>query len=609
MNVKNRIILSPPIKSRSSKVLKLINNYNHINWVYLGENVINAIDIEKWIGKKGEQIDIASRLQETAHLFRSKYIDYVGELNNGSANWWATTISEKNPFISTVLLHICYLQICKELLEKNQFTHLVIFVENGALRKAIIKNFADLYKIENADNRLHDLTNAIKDKIKNILQKIYYISKNIYIIIIIKYYKLNRHRYSCLEKKPLIILRDWIDYRSFDSKGQYKSAYFGNLNKELKLGKKHFVILPYIININKKILEQIINSNEPFIIPHVYLTEINILSKFFINLSVLESYPFFNDLDITYLIQDDFKKDTVRFIDALLYTDLMRNLSNSNISFQSCIYLYENYIDEKLLCAGIKKYYPLTKLFGYQHSTAPIMLLSYFFSKKEYDSMPFPDKIITNGQYFTNLFKEEGYPSEKVATGAAIRYGYLYSKERIKYIREQNKSIYTILVTPSASFNETLELLKNIIQAFGDKKQYKIIIKYHPALNTKALKKYIGQLPSNTSISEKPVPELLNNTDLLIYNFTGACLEALYVGVPILHVKSNYRIDLDIFDYKRTNIYSAKNVEEIIHMGDELLQMNEEQLKPKQDLWKKVVEDMFRPVDESTYKLLMDANG
>ena len=599
------VIICPPLKGCIHKALKHLKG-KKFRWAYFGEDISKALAIEQQLENKGQRIEIAAKLQETARSLRQPYIDYIGELNVGLPNWWATTISEKNPFISTTFLYICYLKVCKELLMSSQFTHLVIFVEEPALLKTIIKNYSRMYYIKCVDNKLSDFSNTFKYRIKSISQKAQYVLTHILYILIVKcYYKRNKSWHMHLVNKPSILLRDWIDHRSFSTEGYYSSAYLGKLNVKLKSNEKHVVILPYICNINKRILCQLIKSNESFIIPHSFLTIINVFSKFFIKPPVLKSYPTFEDLDITHLIQHDFKKDTGRFIDALLYYDIIRNLNNSNFFFESCIYPYENYIDEKLFCMGMRTYYPSTKLIGYQHSTAPRMLLSYFFSNKERKNMPFPDKVITNGSYFTSLFREEGYP-EKVITGSAIRYSYLYDKYDFKYIKNYKKSTYNILVTPSVDINETLELIIKIIQAFGEKQQYKIVVKYHPAMNSKIIEQYIPNFPSNIFASEKHVSELLKKTDLLIYTVTGACLEALYIGVPVLHVKSNYIIDLDMFDYEQNNIYSAKTIKDVIQMSNKLLQLDNEQLKSKQVLWKKVVEYMFSPVDDTIYELFED---
>ena len=537
-------------------------------------------------------------------MLRESYIEYIGDLDAGVPEWWATTISEKNPFISTTFLYTCYLKVCQELLSTCQTTDLVMFVGNSALRKTIIKNYSNSYDLKYVNNNASDLIDVLRGGVKNGAYKVHYILKNIRHILLVKYqYKLNASRYVNLENSSSVLLRDWIDHRSFDLNGDYQSAYLGKLNEHLKSNRKSVLILPYISNINKKTLEQMIDSGECFIVPHSFLTIKNIFSKLFVKLPILKSYPLFSDLDITYLIKDDFRKDNRRFIDALLYFDIVQNLNISNIYFNSCIYLYENYVDEKIFCAGMKKYYPSTNLIGYQHSTAPKMLLSYYFSKKEAKTIPLPEIIVTNGPYFTNLFSDENYPPEKLITGGAIRYSYLYAKNDVRFVKNYENTPYNILVTPSISINETLELLIKVIKSFGDKEWCQITVKYHPAINHNIIKKYVEFYPSNLHVSEVPVPELLKKTNLLIYTMTGAAIEALYAGVPILHIKSNYTIDLDMFNYEKDGICSAKNIDEIIGMSDELLQMNEEQLKSKQIMWKKIVEGMFSPIDSTTYGL------
>ncbi|MEA1984393.1 MAG: hypothetical protein U9N13_01930 [Euryarchaeota archaeon] len=599
---RNNIIICPPTTRSIRKISKIIGD-NGYKWAFLSENVLKSLHMKKKIGDRGEQINITNILQENAHLLRESYLEYIGDLNVGESEWWATTISEKNPFISTTFLYICYLKVCYQLLTTYQATDLVIFVDNHALRKTIIKNYSNKYEIKYINNDAEDLLNILKDRIKTIAYKNHYALKHIQYILLVKYkYKLNTIQYA-INNNPNVLVRDWIDYRSFDLNGYYQSAYLGSLNEYLISKGKSILILPYTSNINKKTLKLMINSDEYFIIPHSFLTIKNIFSKLFVKLPISTIYPLFNDLDITYLIKNDFKKDKQRFIDALLYVDIVKNLNDSNIHFDSCITLYENYVDEKMFCYSMKKYYPTSTIIGYQHSTSPKMLLSYYFTKQEAKIIPIPDKIVTNGPYFTNNFRDENYPPEKLITGGAIRYSYLYAKSDVRFDKDYEKTVYNILVTPSVSTNETLELLVKVIESFGNKEWCQITVKYHPAINHNIIKKYSELYPPNLNVSDDTVPELLKKTDLLVYTMTGAAVEALYAGVPILHIKSNYTIDLDMFNYERDDIYSAQNIDEIIEMSEELLQMDEKQLKAKQIIWKKIVREMFSPIDSTIYQL------
>ncbi len=233
------------------------------------------------------------------------------------------------------------------------------------------------------------------------------------------------------------------------------------------------------------------------------------------------------------------------------------------------------------------------------------MLLNYFFSKDELPVLPFPDKVITTGKYTERLFKESGYDLEKVICGGAIRYVSLLDREKHVPTKKRTSSP-VILVTPSIDKNETVELSWKILEAFGQMNNYKIIFKFHPDCPYSCIAKNLGILPEHFIVSDKPVSELLRESHVLLYTSSATCIEALSLGVPVLHIKSDFMIDRDnLSDFPSSIRQSAKNKDAIVRETEKILKTDEKELSEQRVIWKELVSEILGPVDESVFDLFL----
>jgi len=74
-------------------------------------------------------------------------------------------------------------------------------------------------------------------------------------------------------------------------------------------------------------------------------------------------------------------------------------------------------------------------------------------------------------------------------------------------------------------------------------------------------------LPENTVVSEAPVHELLESSDLLIYCDTTVALEALMKRIPLLHFQGQCHLDADPLERApefKTDVGSAEEIVEAV---------------------------------------------
>lgn len=590
---------------------------NNFRWAYLGENVARAIAIEQEFGDTGQRIEIAEELQEIAHTWRQPYIDYIGKLSleNNSILWWAGPVSEKNPYVSKTFLHACYIRLCQILLNSSRQEALIFLVENKALRKAIVTNVPDFdkWEIHQLESLTHTIVESLRYALGIIVYKGYFVLSGLYRSFLARYYRLNQIPGEKLpEGKGLVLLHTWIDQRSFDANGEYHENYFGNLAHQLRNRGQNVIIVPYILHLvpYRQTLKNMIQSRESFLVPESFWKisdPFRILVKTMANIPAKRAYPSFEGIEVSELINDDFRRDWagIRTGLSLLHYEVVKHWKNAGIPIDAFIYTYENHVWEKAYCIAFREFYPSAKLIGYQHAIVPKMLLNYFFSKDELPILPFPDKVITNGKYIEELFKESGYDPEKVVCGGAIRYPSMMSKEKDSSVKKRGISNPVILVTAMIDKNESIELIWKVLAAFGQTNKYKIVLKFHPDCPYRYFAKDLGNLPEHFIISDKPVSELLKETDVLLYTSSTTCIEALSRGVPVLHIKSDFMIDLDASDFPPGIRRSAKNKDEIARMTEEILETSEKELSEQRTIWQDIVAEIFGPADEGVFDLFL----
>lgn len=602
---KRRVIISSPSKHSVKKILKKMQGEKFM-WAYFGEDVSRAISIEKMTGNKGQSLEISGMLQETAKLLRQPYIDYIGNLSlqKNSLEWWAGRLSEKNPYVSKTFLHACYIKVCIDILKEYPDEPLVLFVEKEAVGRSVIKNLPVGKLVKSFRELAHG---ALKDFKEFVLYRGWFLLNNLHRIVISKHvYNMQKRIKS---REPLTLIHTFVDRRSFDEKGAYHESYFGKLPYYQRKSGKNIAIIPYIWGTvpYRKTIDNMAKSEQVFLVPHAFISVLDIFRVFF---STLVSKPKkatfakFENMDISEIIHEDLKDDWVgmRMASDLLFYCLIKRLSRRRLSIDTVIYTYENHTWEKVLRVALQEFYPSAYLIGYQHSTFSMMHLNSFFSKRESNITPLPDRIVTSGQHDWDVFIQSGYPEELIVRGGAIRYAHLFeSKMNVKRSKGGRP---VVLVTPSISRFEALELIWKVFRAFGHRSEFKVVIKCHPMMPWEKISEDLKiRFPENFIISNMPISELLKESDALLYTGSTTCIEAMAAGVPAVHVKSDFSIDLDPLDFDPEARLSASNPEEIVKCVEATASMSEEELSKKRKMWDSVVKDLFGNVNDSVYRL------
>jgi len=592
--------------------LNMVNRRNKLAWIYLGENYIKMMNIERSIGQYGERKCISNLLQETASELRESYIDFIGRLGqrNNSLYWWATSISEKNPYISKLFLYCCYLKVFERLIENHFRQELLVIVERQSLKDAIIRLAASKnVKIVDLSKRYVAWFESLNCILRIILSRVEFILLSVYRHLVTR--STIRRKYH--RDQDDIVFIPWIDERSFHENSSYHDTYFGDLINVFKKKGLSICFFPHIlptISYNKA-LKSINRSGETFYIPFEYVSIIDVLRSAFYTLfkcRVLINNERFAGMNVSKLIRDEMMihLGTRRICNTLLYYYAVKRLC-SRQHIKMIIYTFENHVWEKMLCSAVRQCSSSTRLIGYQGYAIPsLMQLVYYPSKYEQSIMPFPHRIVTCNETVKEIWSQYGYPKENdfFLVGPSVRYQYLrelISEENCCNFEEAPDGIHRLLLATTIEKTRSLEMIIKVVSAFRNKDGYEILIKPHPCMPITAdlIEELMGiTLPSNVHFTNQAISELLKGVDLLFYSDSLTAYEALAHGVPAVHIQSDLDISLDSLDWIPECRWTAGNEEQIYSATESIFDLPVTAKNNYKNMWIDVVRRVF-----STFEL------
>jgi len=596
---KQKVYLVPAGKPATARFFKTTSSSEIQSWVYLGKNVARSVEIEELLHTSAQKIRIGEELQNTAKAHKQDYIDFIGSIATTERLpfWYLTSVSEKSSFISDLYLHFCYARTLITLL-KNQHGTVCVFCENGALIRTLQKNLVEYPGFEVIVHA--NLTDPAKKKVCRLTvlagNKVWFMFRYLARIFCAKLIRIFSGKRQDRGNHPKNVIHSWADQRSFTHPGIYNDVYFGMLGSILE---KHDLETSYLVNILPTewypgAAKRLASTGAPWILFEEFLgysdvfhaiAEVNRQRRWISRSFVLDG------MDITDLVLDERERDYTdsRAEQAYLYYCAGRRMAQS-LSLKTFLYSFENHIWEKMFIEGIHSISRTPVIIGYAHSIVNAMELSYSISAVEKRLVPLPDRIFVNGVRAEQVLAESGFDDVPIHVTGALRYG-----RNVAGGSRGSSPVHTgrILVVLSGDFDRAVEMILKSIAAFASERDLAITIKPHPVLKISEFHCYTKDLPENFSFSYEPIQELFKRTDLVIYNDSAASVEAAAIGLPLLHMKSDLSIDLNIFEGTAL-VPSSDLPQSILSLARNLLSDNSRFSSEAESL----AVELFAPVNE-----------
>ncbi len=206
------------------------------------------------------------------------------------------------------------------------------------------------------------------------------------------------------------------------------------------------------------------------------------------------------------------------------------------------LHVWENMGWEKYLNGWIHQRFPNCRTIGMQHTTVLYFDWRHFEAKETYRLPAYqplmPDGLALNGMAARRRLTGIGFPTQRMHDVEALRFfSLLEVPERSTEATPQMETLLVITGYLDEENRQQLELLAAALMLQGqqEKEQFqRIIIKPHPAVPVTTHLERLGLLPA-VELSSEPLGEMWPlATAVYAANSTSACVEAAWMGLPLL---------------------------------------------------------------------------
>ena len=335
--------------------------------------------------------------------------------------------------------------------------------------------------------------------------------------------------------KSSFLIKSHVYEKSFDKNNHYYDQFFGKFAKSI-CELEDVLFLVHIHGNYRRVLKHIKENEEYNIVPFEYFIKFSniclAIYKIFFARIKIENISFYG-FDVTEIVYAEFKRSGIVLTHWLMY-ECVKNLLKIYVVERAYL-TYESIAWENMFIMSMREHSPATKIFGYQHAVVPQSSAGMFIGMSEKNIKPLPDKILTVGSEAKDIIIDHGHYSDNdVESSCALRYEYLNNIVP-KVRRHQTSSILVAL----EGVPEVYRIVNYVLSHAERLKNFTITIRTHPIFPwSKICPNVIYDLNSfsNVSLSSKhSVIDDLNQTDICIYWGSTVSLEALSMGIPLIH--------------------------------------------------------------------------
>lgn len=359
-NIVPRTIILVPADQKKVRNFYLDHpDYRSFSWVYLSKNALLFTTLRKTLPQEIRFIDTCDMLQDTALHYRQDYIDFIGSLSvqNNSTLWWVTSVSEKNPFISTVFLNFCYLKIVEHLIDSTN--NLVIICDSYSFIDAVKDTFASRphLTITIVDNRTGEIVKKSSRFFAGILKKGYFAVRFISRICMAKCFAIIKGHEKPGNDQNKIALQSWTDARSFSSDGKYHDTYFGDMSTSIQESYPDFFTISYVLPtiFYPKAVWNLARCTERILLFEEFLSVFDVFRSLFtilVKMPAINGIPLLANIDLSSVIREEIYSDrfeSSRSETSLLHYYAGRRLANQGGNQNPDLHIRKPYVGKNAL--------------------------------------------------------------------------------------------------------------------------------------------------------------------------------------------------------------------------------------------------------------------
>ncbi len=618
-----RQVLVASARCHPGRVHPVMRGQTNWHWIYAGQDVRLRLKWEQSLREAAPREAMGERLQRAADDLSDEFDDWIDGLGRryNSLGWWLGQIAEKNPFVSPLFFHICYLKSITDLVQNAPDRNWLVVVENRGLRRALISYAKNSnWKAREMSQLLMEMRaffhatlcvfNGLRSRtslVKAWIVLRYTLSKI--------FGEVGEDAPASQDRRRVFLVHSWLRDDSVNHNGNFVDRFFGVLPDQLKRRGYdiQYFFLPTTIIARQTALTKLLRplAERGLLFPsHRYLKWVDLLASILLPPLICwlpRRVSRFGPWNITYLLTEERWSQmwSARTSSAYLYYAFAKRLGKAGKSPYRILDTFENHIWEKALHLGIRRYGAADKVIGFQHTTLSWNYHCYSLGSFELQCGALPDTVVCSGAFWADHLQRRGYPS--VAVGGALRFEPLPSVSRDIY---RIVDVPVILVTSNAGEYLTLEVLRQVHLAFSEDSGKEIWIRFHPHLELRDgsyEQMFDGKLPEHFHFKEEPISELLSDVNLLVYSSTVVCFEALARGIPVLSIVPETFVDLDNLRHLPHLRCAVSTPQELREKADVLLSRSLDEKAEWLSSTRSSMETVFSPFTASTMDAFIDA--
>jgi hypothetical protein len=261
---------------------------------------------------------------------------------------------------------------------------------------------------------------------------------------------------------------------------------------------------------------------------------------------------------------------------------------------------FEGYAWEKVATAGLRKVAPAPYTIGYVHGQFLPGLTNLRIGAGA-AGVPSPDRVVAAGEATTQaLVGTAGYDPGRVRTGCSLR----WRPSEEGGVPGGHSGVLVVL----GEFDRARRLVRFIGEVFT-RDQPAVCLRHHPATDVdefeQAVRDEIGCVPGTRSARDD-LRDDLAASDVVVYDASSVCLDALSLGKPVVHVDLGEGGAFDpLWDYDGPAKAEAKTPEELASAVEAFMGMSPEEREAVAAEAREVVKRYITPPSAACVKAFL----
>ncbi len=555
MDISNaqKVVVAPSIVEIMDQA-RIRENVVKAHCFYLGTNYFKAQETLAWAVKHSMITPDPARIfREACVKNKPAFVEMMGHLAKqaNSTDWWALSISSKNPYLSQVFNCLVAFEMIRTFVSANTVSQLFLVIESPALATVFESYFLSSgVCVRRYRGRPRGSVRWMwKDLKRYVVPRVRFMKDEI-----VKRWILRKGQIRLPQAGlPVTLVRTWFFPNSFQ-KGRFHDVYFQGLPELLEKNGQHLLTVLSLYRLEDvERMRAFLDSHPGFVALEQIVGYWDMFKIFFRTLRPASIPPLkadFNGVDVSPLIEHEIRRTL--FDPAFAFTRVhvlfVRRLHELGIRVQTAYLPYENQPWEKMFCFELRQRYPDIWIAGYQHATVFDLQLAYEASPTEIRLAPAPDAILSNGEFFANHFRRQGYPDVRVVY--PLRYAYI-DKHHGQSDGHPSPPSFDFLICTPADYSQTLEMIHRLVKLLSGK-SCRVAVKTHTLIDWTLICRNLRQLgvsvPSDWELASEKMDRLISQSKAVIWTSSSVYLDALAFKKPVIHIVLAHTLDIEWFD-------------------------------------------------------------